>query len=168
MKIGIDLDGTICNTIEVVYGRFAVKASKPVLAIYNLSKFGATTSFFKMKWVYRKAKPYRGAAKVLMALVARGFEPVYITARPEELRAVTNEWLIAHSFPEGKIVMGRNKVQVVMEEGVAIMFEDSPHEILPLRTVTNVIVLNRPYNSELEGVVRVKSWLEIPQLINAA
>ncbi len=166
LMIGIDLDGSICNTIEVVYGRFFDQVDPSILGTYNLSKHGADADFFRLKWVYRKAKPYRGAAKVLRALAASGCELVYISARPELLRSVTEQWLKRHGFPTAEMVLEQSKAQVIRERQIQLMFEDAPHEVQSLMGVTELIVLDRPYNRNID-VCRAENWLSVPGLLRA-
>jgi len=165
MKIGCDIDGTISNTIRVVYGTvFGKKVSPSLLGLYNLAPFGADQEFFKNSWVYKKAKPYRGAAKVLRVLIAQGHEVIYITARPKDMREVTEEWLFENGFPFAEIVFGKPKAEVVKEKGISLMIEDAPHEINGLKDVTKLIVLDRPYNRNF-NVERADHWLKVPDLI---
>ena len=44
-----------------------------------------------------------GAPEALRALVAKGYRPMYLTARPEWLVERTREFLAAHGFPEGLV-----------------------------------------------------------------
>jgi hypothetical protein len=39
------------------------------------------------------------------AAVERGLEPVYLSGRPEHLRAVTSEWFRTHDVPAGRLLL---------------------------------------------------------------
>lgn len=45
------------------------------------------------------------AAKVVNSLYYLGYEIIYVTGRPERLRAVTRQWLQLHKLPIGKLSM---------------------------------------------------------------
>ena len=162
MRIGVDIDGTASNTIEVVYGRFFETVPTELLDVYDLSSYGADDHFFNSEWLYRKARPYKRSAEVLRALLADGHRLSYITARSEALRAVTEEWLIEYRFPFAELIMGKPKVDVIKEYKIELMIEDAPHEIERLAPVTRLIVLDRPYNRSLNlQYERVERWTEI-------
>lgn len=168
MRIGCDLDGTVVNTISVAYGTVFGKVVSPsLLGLYNLAPYGADAKFFMNEWVYRKAQPYRGAAKVLRALIAEGHEVVYITARHHELREVTEDWLYRNGFPFAEIVIGKTKSEVICQKNIDLMIEDAPHEVERLIGLTKLIILDRPYNRELI-VDRAENWLMIPELVKNA
>ncbi|MDI3341796.1 MAG: phosphoglycerate dehydrogenase [Sphaerobacter sp.] len=85
------------------------------------------------RWVYGPDGPARrlapvpdGAAFIAAAMAALGAENVFIlTARPEESRATTEEWLRAHGFPPCRLVFAEDKVPVALARGVTHAVEDS-------------------------------------------
>lgn len=50
-----------------------------------------------------RARP--GAARVLDELAARGEQPIYLTARPRAYTELTRQWLAAHGFPRGPVIL---------------------------------------------------------------
>jgi hypothetical protein len=42
---------------------------------------------------------------LVRAAAERGLEPVYLSGRPEHLRAVTTDWLRTHDVPEGRLLL---------------------------------------------------------------
>jgi len=48
------------------------------------------------------AKP--GAARALADLAARGYQPIYVTARPRILAELTRRWLAAQGMPRGPVI----------------------------------------------------------------
>jgi hypothetical protein len=49
------------------------------------------------------AKP--GAARALQALVAHGYQPVYLTARPHAYAELTRRWLASQGLPRGPVIL---------------------------------------------------------------
>ncbi len=137
----------ICNTIaginavlEKLLGR------KPNPSIYDHP--GLVPDFFtaNAEEVFGMALPLPGAVEGVKAL-AREYRLVYLTARPEEARRVTLEWLRYWGFPEGKLVMTQNKARAARELGVALAIDDAPHELAALRkAVPLVLAKQQPYN----------------------
>lgn len=164
MRIGVDIDGTIANTIEVVYGTLFGKSVSPsILGQYDLSPYGAD-DLFAQEWVYEKAQPYRAAARVLRALAEQGHELVYITRRCSSMISVTSRWIFRHNFPDCSVIHNILKYKAIEIFGIEIMIEDAPDEITQLEGLVKTIVIDRPYNRDLLAE-RAKNWLEVPELI---
>ena len=49
------------------------------------------------------AKP--GAARVLAELAARGYQPIYVTARPRIVAELTRRWLAEQGMPRGPVIL---------------------------------------------------------------
>lgn len=108
------------------------------------------SDFFKENlWVFREAEPFVGSASVLRFLSHRN-RIFFVTARPEEARKVTAEWLEEHGFPDAEVHHTTDKVAVCKRLGVTVAFEDAPHEIRSLQQAGfRVFVKRHLYNRDM-------------------
>ncbi|MGI9951423.1 hypothetical protein V3F56_03590 [Moorellaceae bacterium AZ2] len=142
----IDICNTICGinpVLEKLLGR------KPDPSVYDHP--GLAPDFFTSNAaeVFGAALPLPGAVEGVKAL-ARRYRIVYLTARPEEARQVTLEWMRYWGFPEGELVMTQDKARAARELGVDLAIDDAPHELQSLRRVVPVVLAKRqPYNTGL-------------------
>lgn len=51
----------------------------------------------------KRVKAHPGAAESLQAVTARGYQIVYVTARPDRFTDMTRQWLGANGFPRGPV-----------------------------------------------------------------
>lgn len=78
----VDIDGTICEDIPNEQSeRFAT------------------------------AKPFLGAAEGIKAMIADGNSVTYFTARREEHREVTEQWLKDNGFPNLPLIMNKPRIE---------------------------------------------------------
>ena len=102
MKIGIDLDDTICRTTEKVHNlleEYAKKGNKSPIEIMNdeLEK----EAFFKnyLEEIYKTVEIKRNVESVLRRLKNKGNKLYIITARSplsstgQDIQKITNDWL---------------------------------------------------------------------------
>jgi len=61
------------------------------------------SAFAKSMILGSNVKPQAGAADSLAALTARGYQVVYVTARPDRFTDATRAWLAANGFPRGPV-----------------------------------------------------------------
>lgn len=58
-----------------------------------------------------------------------GYKVVYITARSENLKELTTEWVYGNGFPEGDIYFENNKGQLADKLEVSLFYEDNDDNI---------------------------------------
>lgn len=140
----------ICNTIAGVNAVLErLLGRKPDPLRYNHP--GLVPGFFSAyaEEVFGAALPLPGAVEGVRVL-AREYRIVYLTARPEEARRVTLEWLRYWGFPEGELVMTQDKARAARELGVELAVDDAPHELAALRKVVPLVLAKKhPYNAGL-------------------
>lgn len=140
----------ICNTIADVNAVLErLLGRKPDASSYYHP--GLAPDFFRRhaEEVFGAALPLPGAVEGVRAL-AKWYRIIYLTARPEEARQVTLEWLRYWGFPEGELVMTRDKVRAAGELGVDLAIDDAPHELAALRRAVPVVLAKKqPYNAGL-------------------
>lgn len=66
-------------------------------------------------WKYPAAKPIGGAQEVINKLASYGHEIILWTARFEEDRKVTEEWLDKHGIRYHKLVMGKPRGDIYID-----------------------------------------------------
>ncbi|MBT9137345.1 MAG: hypothetical protein DDT34_02435 [Firmicutes bacterium] len=151
MRIGVDICNTIANVNPAIIGHLLKgDADLDVKQIIEHYYHPAITPviFLENPHIFAKARPYKNAAAQLRDL-ASCHKLFYVTARPEMVRMITEQWLKQHSFPEAPLIMGRSKPDVVKKLAIDVMFEDAPHEIVNLRGKCRVLVRAQRYNVHL-------------------
>jgi len=140
----------ICNTIADVNAVLErLLGRKPDASSYLHP--GLVPDFFRRhaEEVFGAALPLPGAVDGVRALAGQ-YRIVYLTARPEEAREVTLEWLRYWGFPEGELVMTQDKARAARELGVELAIDDAPHELAVLQKAVPVVLAKRqPYNAGL-------------------
>lgn len=120
----------ICNTIANVNEQLNLRGFQTDVYPSPIPAEAFTDELF------RQAKPIWTVINLVKRLVDQGYSLVYLTARSENIREVTLEWLKAYDLPVGPLIHtnGRLKGEIVMElvpvDWIAGAIEDSPHEIV--------------------------------------
>ena len=108
--------------------------------------------------IFEGAEPIEGAAEALNQL-AKKYEIVYLTARPEWAKELSADWLDKYDFPKAEIVCTQDKYSWIKENGAVLMFEDHPQHIKKIQTLIPVLVHAQPWNREFE--TRFNNWGDI-------
>jgi len=139
----------ICNTLADINEQIA-KALGPNPNPSNYIHPGTSIEFFENNsWVFQKALPFDGAAEGVQYL-SKSWEIIYLTARPEWARQITNHWLTKWGFPSGSLITTNEKAIQAQLLGISMAVEDAPHEILSLQKAgIPVMVHTQPYNNGL-------------------
>lgn len=128
MKIGIDIDDTITNTIEETIKYLNMYNQK-----YNINDDIASKSFdFFVKHIENiqinvKLKP--GVKEAFYELKQMGYEIIIITARGSEIEyqheKITKDYFKKHNLPYDKIYFGLyNKGDVALIENISVFIDD--------------------------------------------
>ena len=159
IRIGVDVDNTICNLNVELLRRYNVSLESypsPELP----EGFFATAQGME---VLEQAEPLPGAVETLHILSGKGCEIFYITTRPPLAIGLTRKWLESRNFPRGAInfVPRGRKASFAGALGIELFFEDDPSEAVELaRVVLWVLVPAWPYNkgARAAGMTRFASW----------
>jgi uncharacterized HAD superfamily protein len=140
MRIGIDLDDTICRTTEIVNKRLESYAKKNNLNVLDImNDEDLKCEFFKenILEIYRNVEIKRDVYHVLKRLKSRGNEICVVTARGntivpdgEGVYEVTKEWLDRNNILVDGIFIGaygENKAKVCKENNIDLMIDDDPY-----------------------------------------
>lgn len=179
MKIGLDLDGVLCDLGPGVSARIAERfglATHPATwRSYDLrrldlglpeDRFGAfLDEIFADSDLYGEAPVTCGAVSGVAQLRAAGHTVVGITARHAHLAEVTTRWLAARGLALDSVhhTQVGTKAQVAAALGVEATVEDNPSEAELLAEVCRSYLLDHPYNRDvvLRRARRIQSWDEL-------
>lgn len=184
MKIGIDIDNVIADShpayLEQYTSRFGDKVKlDSVVDFYHIEDHIAAereevldflNSHLHTDAFQITINPVANASLHIQSWLDRGLEIIYISARPESIRAVTMAWLMKHGFwRESKTTLFlfdeskrysdiAYKTGIVNQEGVSLVVEDKKDiaEAMPVQT----FLFDRPWNKgdTISHITRVYSW----------
>lgn len=194
MKIGIDIDDTVANTVDsmVYYGD---KYDKEVLGrngsngnvglikdrYYLKTLYGWTDeekfNFFRMyyKNILEECKPIKEAVEVINKFKNEGHKIFFATARLSDIEncdtyEITKKWLDENNFSYDYLkVSAQNKLEVCESENLDIFIDDSfttCEEIKNsgIEAVLMTTLMNQGIDSK--NVFRAKNWYETYNFIN--
>ncbi|SHF18769.1 5' nucleotidase, NT5C type [Desulforamulus putei] len=176
MKIGIDLDGTIADNLELLVETLNCHCGKTLkgdeIYQYNLCKvYDISEDEFialmdkKEEEIIQKSPVIPFARENIHRLVKDGWQVHIITARNPRYSAVTEKWLREHDIPYSglHLLNSHHKVDICRELQVEFMIEDNVHNAYWLADGgIRVILYEAPHNRlwPWQGV-RCNSWNDI-------
>mgnify|MGYP003298846995 CR=1 FL=1 len=140
MKIGVDLDDTICRTTEIVQTCLEKYSKK-----YHVSPLDVMNDDFEkekffaeyIEDIYEHVEPKREVIKVLKRIHNRGNKIYIITARGSENfpkikneKEITINWLKKHDIMTEDVitgVYGETKAKVCKDYQIDLMIDDDPY-----------------------------------------
>lgn len=170
MKIGIDIDGVIIDTINFVSKTLSEYYScdiKPDELVHGHVKLSGLDGFFEKngEYLFCTLDPIENSVGVINEL-GRVHEIFFISARYQIHYDMTIRWLNQHGFIAKRILFteGKSKIDICRELGIELFIEDSAVNALEIAQ-NNILVLlyDAEYNRyvEHEGIVRCGSWSDI-------
>lgn len=186
MKIGIDIDNTITNTLPVLreycqkYNEEVVKRDLKLnekgFATYNLYEWTEeeNTDFCRkyLEEVVMQAKVKENAKEIIEKLKKEENIIYIITARTKEHfenpYAVTERFLKEKGIAYDELIVDcTEKDKFCKENNIDIMIDDEPHNIEAISKTIPVIVFQEIYNKNCEGsnIIKVNHWNEIYHII---
>lgn len=187
MRIGIDIDDTICDTYEVAFA-YAQKYTIEVLGkSAKIKNFTAKhhdylnvmhgwndeeeCNFWNQDYgdIIIKLKPFTFAVETINQLKKDGHEIVIVTARwPEEnwdIKDLTLKWLEQNGIQYDEIVMNASdKGKVAKEKKLDLFIDDSFQNCQSVADFgVRTFLMNTRTNQglEAENITRVYSWPDI-------
>jgi 5'-nucleotidase len=181
--LGVDLDGVVANHTwrfrEIMAEVRGVDAeTMPMDRSWDFHEWGFGPdeySYFHRIAVmehdmFRTMPVVEGAADVLWRLSDAGVWIRIITHRlyvhwgHAKAIADTAVWLDAHKIPYRDLCFLGAKPQVEADAYI----DDAPHNIEQLRAAGNtVITFEQPYNRDLEGEPRARSWFDVEEIVTS-
>lgn len=182
MILGFDLDGVLYSWHEVVARDLkhmgVLKQNETLYDIFHPDnrRFDKLTKKFVREVLYNteyyKEEPmHKYKHKLLWDLINDGHEIVYVSSRPvRKAKKPTLEWLYSNDAPNPEqlfLVKGAKK-PVVESLGCDIFIDDKIQHAKELRKVTEVFLLNRPWNEGVRlprGVRRLNHLTELRDIV---
>lgn len=182
MKIGIDIDDTICDTWKslIPYLSKAFNVDKKILKESNkpyddmwkynydeYCKFAKT--YYKV--LASKYKLKKNARKIINKLKSEGNEIIFITARSdngfEDPYKISYDYLSKHKIKFDKlIVCAKDKGKVCKEENIDIFIDDSVHNCQSISSYSiDVLMFDEKWNRDCNDYKRVYNWLDVYKAI---
>lgn len=176
MKIGIDLDGVLCNTsktaLKYVNKKRGTNYTEKDITSYNWEDWfdGWTKEdsqeLFLRKSIFKSTPTIENSLESVLLLVKNNFEIEYITARDKSITETTYQWVYKNDFPHRPIVLfdkSSEKVDHIKNGYFDIIVEDKLQTLIDIdRSVFFKYLIDYPYNQDSpKDITRVKGWKEI-------
>lgn len=184
MRIGIDIDNTITDTLPVLkqyckkYNDEVVKRNltmnKKGFAAGNLYDWTdeERQKFFDniLPEVFLKVEPKKNAQEIIQKLKQENNEIYIITARRKAKNSyeLTLKTLQKYNIPyDGLIVGNVDKKQVCIDNNIDILLDDEPQNISSVSEIIPVIAFEATHNEECNGnnIIKVKTWDDAYEVI---
>ena len=176
MKIGIDLDDTICRTTEMVHKKmdeYSAKTNRDVLDI--MSNELVREQFFDeyLPIIYKEVVIKHDVKDVIRRLKHKGNEIYIITGRKisqvANVMEITDKWLLDNEIEFDGIftsAYGETKADVCKREKIDLMIDDNPYNYKAIVGSGGKCLLfddREKYDLRQDYA---KSWLEVEQYIS--
>ncbi len=178
MRIGIDLDDTICRTTEIVHDRIEKYAALENLNPLDIMNDEALKEgFFRvyLEDIYANVEIKHEVTNVLKRIRNRGNEIYIITARSsnfvstvKNVRNITAEWLKKHDIEVDEIIVasyGDKKAEMCKKYHIDLMIDDDPYNYKKIiATGTKCLLFDdrEKYNLKDDYVT---NWLQVEKYI---
>lgn len=170
MRIGIDLDGVVVDSIPrwvEVFNRESGQTYPPgaLIDTYGTPHDAALSDRHELEMLIAPP-PMTGAREALAALSTAGHELIVVTARSPRLRRLTEAWLDYYSIHVDALhfLEGGNKGAVAAAERLNLFVEDAPHNAIAIAGAgVPVLLFDAPYNQQVAGshIRRAHGWTDI-------
>ncbi len=186
MRIGIDIDDTICETNKILIKKALAFDKQFVLGKGFKDKdayrfvdmlywdMNDVTRFFsyylKNQNIYNNLKEIKDASFYINKLYNEGHKIIFITKRNSEIltKKVTKDWLKRHNIPYHKIIMdAHDKGQICLDEKVDLLIDDAEMNINDaLLNHIDALLMTTKYNQKTDYKKRVHYWKEVYDYVN--
>jgi uncharacterized HAD superfamily protein len=180
MRIGVDLDGILGDTTSFALLELNKHFGKSFILedvqdydlgiLYNICQAEMTAFFAERETLIRDALPLVPGAREALDLLCKEHEIHIITARTENMRDLTRDWLHQHGLPYHSLVMVgcHDKRAACKAKKIALIIEDSMENAKMISAEgIPVYLLDAPYNRGYLPplVTRMKTWQEVYEAI---
>lgn len=170
MRIGIDLDGVIVDSVRrwgEVLNRYAGTSYGPddLPDTHGTPEMAAISDRYMVEMTIG-AGPVAGAPAALNLLRKEGHSLVVVTARTPRLRKLTEAWLDFHDIQVDRLhfLEGADKAPVARAEGLDFIVEDTPRNAVAMAAAgVSVLLFSAPYNRHVQHplVYPCDGWSEV-------
>ena len=178
MRIGIDMDDTICNTTDIVQDRvdkFASEQNLDPLDVMNDEDLKSNFYNIYVEDIYRNVEVKENAHDVLKRLKKKGNEIFILTSRNnnyslsnETAYEITDKWLKEHDIEVDQIitsVYGKTRADMVKKYNIDLMIDNDPYNYREVILNGSKCLLFDDKENFLLKNNYVTSWLEVEEYI---
>jgi len=179
MRIGLDIDDTICNTFDLVlpciceHFNLNYEKDKKKRINYRDFDFEGFKEYALKNYndIIPNSPLKKGVIKYIKKLRKRGHQIIFITGRDttefEDPYKITYDYLNKNKVPYDKLLVNRlDKGNVCVEENIDIYFDDEPINYKNVEAKGVEVYLFTKYSNELlDGYKRINSIKEIYKII---
>jgi uncharacterized protein len=179
MNICVDIDGTVTEPyywLRRANEYFQRSVNPEDITVYQIHQIMGIEQeeydrFYKAygKLIHKEAKIRIGAKDIINQL-AREHQIHFVSARPESMREITEEWLDRYKIKSDSIALlgDPNKVWKARQLASDYFIEDSYDNALMLANEGfEVLLIDCSYNKGALpiNVTRVRNWFDIPKIV---
>ncbi len=178
MRIGIDLDDTICNTSEIVHKRieeYANQLNLNPLDIMNDEYLKQDFFNHYLKDIYTNVEVKKGVVDVLKRIKSKGHKIYIITARNnntskkvKDVEKITKEWLDKHGIVVDVMITdayGDSKASACKKHLIDLMIDDNPYNYKKvISTGTKCLLFDDRGRYDL-GENYITTWQELEKYL---
>jgi 5'(3')-deoxyribonucleotidase len=176
LKIGVDLDNTLADTIpawtKLLGEKHGIKIDLSEIKEYDLIYHVPMTNeeiqdTFRVVWADHKNVPLNpGDPQTVLKNISNDHDLFIVTATVAK-KGEVDQWLERNGIKHKGLVMVRSSEK--LNSGVDLIIDDNPKVIdLFSKAGKMAIIYDRPWNrgiKEGDKVVRVKDWSELPKAL---
>lgn len=178
MKVGVDIDGVVANFvagfIPLVKERYGLILREQDIYVHDLYLVLGVPPDEAMdlvrQTISRDLEPYPGAIKGL-ARLRRRHQVALVTARPEDMLAVTEKWLAARQIQYDRLCHFKEGLKHRNQYAFDVFIDDHLREAFGLvGKVPHIIIFDHPWNRtfDVAGLFRrAHNWREVVSLVEA-
>lgn len=174
MRIGIDLDGVVVNSIprwvEVINRSGAGYGPDELPETHSWPERAAYSDANELEMLILPG-PMPGAREALARLRSQGHTLIVVSARAPRVRRLTEAWLDYHGLAADgfHLLEGASKAAVALEERLDLLVEDTPHQALAVAEAgVPVLLYGAPYNRAVSHplIHRCEGWAAVLEAIS--
>ena len=183
MRIGIDVDNTITDTLPIMkqyckkYNEEVVKRNLTMnevgFAASNLYDWTEEEKKYFcdniLEEVFLKVEPKENAQKIIQQLKQEKHKIYIITARTKAKNSyeLTLKTLQKYNIPYDELVIQKDKKQYCIDNHIDVLIDDEPQNITEVSKIIPVIVFEWTHNRSCKGdnIIKVKTWDEVYEVI---
>lgn len=174
MKIGIDMDNTICSTnerIDFYQKKFIKEENITINQLWDNNYYKTKFLNLYLEKIYNEAIIKNNAPLYINKLKEQGNKIYIITARTNNY--VSNIYNIIENYCkknnikiDGIFINTKNKVETCLKNNIDIMIEDSKYNYGKLIEKNINTILFDENNKQLNIINKASSWKEVYEVIN--
>lgn len=178
MRIGVDMDDTICRTTEIVHSRleeYSKQLGINPLDIMNDEELKGNFFAIYGEDIYKNAEIKRNVSDVIKRLRKKGNEIYLITSREDNFKTtkisafeITRQWLAKHEIVVDAIVTsvyGETRAELCKKYNIDLMIDDDPYNYKKIISMGKQCLLFDDREKYALKENYVTNWLDIEKYI---